>query len=191
MKTRLEQLTVSELVELLSGNHEVLAGKHEMMTEEKSASVIRSIIYEYREIADPAGAKSFLTQTEEQTRTRYEVLLYTMCGNLLTLRRFEDVREILEIAGINASRMNESRLKAEVETRTSRANRKLKEYQEENPDDMKADDIRKMFDTQTAYLMTHFKFQIDTETMKASVYAHLVARYNAEIKARLNAMNRK
>ena len=51
--------------------------------------------------------------------------------------------------------------------------------------------IRAQFDAQTAAIMAHFKFQIDPATIKATLYANLVARHNREIKAQMAALKKK
>lgn len=38
--------------------------------------------------------------------------------------------------------------------------------------------------------MAHFKFQIDPATIKATLYANLVARHNREIKALMAALRK-
>ena len=44
---------------------------------------------------------------------------------------------------------------------------------------------------QSEIQMAHFKFQIDVSNMKATLYAHLVARFNREIKAHVEAFKKK
>ena len=55
MKERLEQLTLSQFVDLVCGDTSVLLGNHEIGNPNKLAAATRSIVLEYRAIADPGG----------------------------------------------------------------------------------------------------------------------------------------
>lgn len=192
MIDKLEQLTVSQFVDLICGNTGVLCGKREIPNPAKVSEVTRNIVFEYRMIADESGAKSYLSYTEELIKAKMEVAIYTMCGNLVELGAHERVREIMVELGINAESMSDQRITAEVKYRLGRAKKSVEGIEKEaESEDAKKIDIRTEFDSQTAQLMAYYKFQIDTSTMKATVYAHLVARYNREIKAQLAAMKKK
>lgn len=189
MKTRLEQLTVNELIELMSGNTSVLKSGREQISKKKLATTMRDIIFEYNLISDPVGARNFLLRAEEKTREEYNIRIFGMCEVLLRLEKYSNVREILTELELNADSisMSDKRVAAEVKSRLARAKKNLADLEEEDKP-QQLSDIRRSFDEQTAALMVHFKFQIDTAQMKASVYAHLIARYKSEVKARLAAM---
>jgi hypothetical protein len=88
--------------------------------------------------------------------------------------------------------MPDKRLANEVESRLGKARTLLAQAKKEKGDvDITPDVIRTRFDEQSAALMAYYKFQIDTDTIKATVYAHLVARYHKEMKAKIAAMKRK
>ena len=189
MKTRLDQLTMAEFIELLCGNTSVVMGKHEFPDPKKLEKNVRDLILRYEEISDPAGFRIYLSDEEAEVKARMEVVIYTICHGLLAQQKYDEIREIMEECGINAGRMNEQRLSAEVESRLERAKSALAKIEAEKEDKKEAEvDIRAEFDKRTALMMSHFKFQIDTSTMKASVYASLVARLHAEIKAQADAL---
>lgn len=189
MKTRLDQLTMAEFIELLCGNTSVVMGKHEFPDPKKLERNVRDLILRYQEISDPAGFRIYLSDEEAEVKARMEVVIYTICHGLLAQQKYDEIREIMEECGINAGRMNEQRLSAEVESRLERAKAALTKIEAEKEDKKEAEvDIRAEFDKRTALMMSHFKFQIDTSTMKASVYASLVARLHAEIKAQADAL---
>lgn len=189
MKTRLDQLTMAEFIELLCGNTSVVMGKHEFPDPKRLERNVRDLILRYQEISDPAGFKIYLSDEEAEVKARMEVVIYTICHGLLAQQKYDEIREIMEECGINAGRMNEQRLSAEVESRLERAKSALAKIEAEKEDKKEAEvDIRAEFDKRTALMMSHFKFQIDTSTMKASVYASLVARLHAEIKAQADAL---
>lgn len=191
MIEKLEQLTIDQFINLICGDSAVLVDKVEKVPQEKVAAAIRNIVFEYRDIADPGGAKKYLSNIEELTKARISSAVFAMCENLIGLNEHERVREVLIEYGINAKSMNNQRVTAEVKSRLERTKRTIKnienEYRNENHE---TTDIRREFDAQTAAMMAHFKFHIDTSCMRACVYAHLVARYNREIKAQLAAMKR-
>ncbi len=186
---KLEDLTIGQFIVLVSGGRSILGE-----VEGDSLSVvntIRNIILEYKEIADPAGAKNYLIETEEIMKAKLNFALFSICRNLAEMKEYNRVREILCEYGISAESMNPQRLQAEVDSRYERAKYAIEKADtKENENTSGSTDIRREFDAQTAALMAHFKFQIDTSKMKATVYAHLVARHNLEIKARRQAMKK-
>lgn len=184
MKEKLEELTVSQFLELICGNSRVLLGKNEVATPTKIVLAMRNIIIEYREIADMSGVKSYLSEIEELIKAKISAVVFTMCSNLIALKEFDRAREVLVEYGINADKMTDARVEAEIKSRLKRAENTVKRMeQEKKNDNEKSVDMRSAFYEQTAALMAYFKFQIDISTMKATVYAHLIARHNKEVKA--------
>lgn len=191
MIERLDQLTVAEFIDLLCGDTSVITGKH-FVKPDKVADAVRNIIFEYKTISDKAGAGTYLSNIEDVTKAKMELSLYSICSALITLKEYDRVREILDIAGINSHAMSDKRLDIEVKTKTARAKLTLEKLNADQAKNTSEDfDIRREFDSQTAALMSHFKFQIDIQSMKASLYAHLIARYKMEIKAQMAALKKK
>lgn len=192
MIEKLENLTIAQFIDLICGDTSVLLGKHEVVSPERIALNVRNIVFEYKNIADAASAKSYLFRIEETIKAKIEVLLFTMCKNMIILGQYDSVRDVLQEYGVNGVNiMTEKRLSAEVTSRLARSKLTVKEADSEQSDTKTdASQIRVEFDGQMAALMAHFKFQIDATTMKATVYAHLVGRYNREIKAKMAAMKK-
>ncbi len=188
MKRKLEDLTIGRFIDLLCGDTEAILESEEA-TELEIALAIRDIVYQYREIADEAGVKSYLARAEEYCKARIATMIFAICDNLIHLNEHKAVREVLIEYGINARSMSDQRLEAEVKSNIEKTKRLLADLENGNQETGDTD-IRREFDSQTASLMTYFKFQIDTETMKATIYAHLVARYSREVKARNAAMKK-
>lgn len=189
MKSRLDEFTIAEFVDLMSGEHKVLG----VLVNDpfKIARVIRDIAMEYRSIVDPAGTRTYLSDGEDRTKARNTVLFFTICNVLAELKEWERVRELFGEYGVNVDKFNDSRIKAEIKSRLAKAQNTLKRIEEEESQlPYKETDVRRDFDEQTAALMAHFKFQIDMSTMRAPLYAHLVARYNREVKAQLKALKK-
>lgn len=185
MKTKLDQITVDQLVSLSCGDYSAICAN----SNSTKAKAARNILHEYRDIADPAGAKRTVAKAEAVLKARIAVVLYTMLEDLINIGEYEHVREILIMRGVRAAGMTAKRLRAEVKSRLGRAKKEIEDDALENAN-VSPEQIRRSFDVQTATLMAHFKFQIDTTTMKASLYAHLVARCNSEIKAQLSMLRR-
>lgn len=192
MIEKLEQLTIGQFIDLVCGDTSVLAGERDAVTETALIIAMRNIVFEYKEIVDSAGIKSYLSSVEELVKAKMSVVIFRMCQNLVSLNEHDRAREVLTEYGINANTMNDQRVAAEVKSRLERAKSTIARIEAENAKDQhESTNIRREFDAQTAAMMAHFKFQIDTSTMKASVYAHLVDRHNKEIKAQLAALKRK
>lgn len=192
MKTKLEELTVREFIELVSGNTSVLHSKAEVILPAKLSIIMRNIVFEYKEIADKSGATSYISELDVLLKARMSAVVFSMCQTLVGLRAYDEVRVIMDEYGINVGSLTEAMLKATVDSHLERAKKEVAELEAEQQNDSadKTINIRREFDAQTAALMAYFKFQIDTSTMMATVYAHLVARHNAEIKAQLAALNK-
>lgn len=191
MKTRLDELTAAEFIDLVCGNKDVLLGKHEIPNPYKLAIALRNIVTEYRSIADPGGNATYLQRVDAIIKSRLAVTVYSMCQNLVLLEQFERAREVLIAAGLPADSWNEKRIESEVHIQLQKSKRAIADA--DNDDDnaeLEKENIRNAFNSMIAAMMAHFKFQIDIATMMAPVFAHLVARYHAEIKAMKKAMKK-
>lgn len=184
----LEQLTVAQFIELVCGNISVLAEKNEKISEEKATGIIPNIAFEYKQIADPAGAKSYISKAEELVKAKIEVALFSICNNLVRMNEYGRARDVINEYGIKTTSMDDRRIAMEIKSRMERAEKTISRIEDENNRDREPLNIRRMFDEQTAALMAYFRFQIDITSMKATVYAHLIARHNREIKAKIAAV---
>lgn len=192
MKTKLEQLTISELVTLMCGDTFVLLGKHEIAVPTKIAEATKEILLEYKMLSDPTGYAAYISQTAKYLKAKISAVLFTMCHNLIALKKYKEVREILSSYLPKVRTIDDKRLGNEVESRLGKARSLLAQIKKEEAieADIGPDVIRTRFDEQSAALMAYYKFQIDTETIKATVYAHLVARYHKEMKAKIAALKK-
>lgn len=188
MKRKLEEFTISEFIRLIDGDLSVLGEPD--VKEEEIPNIVRDIVLEYRSIIDPAGTRGYIDNTESYSRARNTALFFSICSMLVDMEQYKRVKELMNEYGTSFDKFSESRIKAEVKSRLAKAKNTLKRLDEEKTEDGDNRDIRRNFDEQTAALMAHFKFQIDMNTMRATLYAHLVARYNREIKAQLKALKK-
>lgn len=188
MKTRLDQLTIAEFVELMCEDTSVLLEPNENAEPKELTKVIRDILFEYKQISDPAGVGAYISQSEKYVKAKMSIMLFTMCANLIAMKRHSMVNEILGEYLPAFRKMSAKRLENEVKSRLAKAKKEVEEKEQEVKQG--EIDIRRQFDEQTAALMAYFKFQIDTSTMKATIYAHLVYRYGAEMKAKIAALKK-
>lgn len=192
MITKLEQLTAGQFIDLVCGDTDILRNGNDRIPESEVLTAMRNIVFEYKEIADPSGARIYLSSIDELVKARISVAMLSICENLIGLGEYDRAKEILEAAGINAGTMSERRLAAEIKSRLGRAKKTIAQNDEDAASDKKdTPEMHRIFDEQTAAMMVYFKFQIDTSTMQASIYAHLVARYNREIRAHVAALKKK
>lgn len=192
MIEKLEKLTLSQFIDMVCGNTDVLLSRHEVANSDKLALAVRNIVIEYRGIADPGGVQSYLNRIENWVKAKIEVIIFTMCSNLTTLRQYDKAREILCAYGLSVKGWNDSRVEGTVKAKLSQSQRELDKLEEVNSENkVERETIRSRFDTQTAALMAHFRFQMDPDSIKATLYANLVSRYNREIKAQMAAMRKK
>lgn len=189
MKTRLDQLTTAEFIDLVCGNKDVILGKHEIPNPYKLTIALRNIVMEYRSIADPGGNATYLQRVDAIIKSRIAVTVYSMCQNLVLLQQFDRAREVLIAAGLPAERWNDKRIESEVHIQLQKSKRAFDEADKDDDNsEEEKENIRNAFNGMIAAMMAHFKFQIDVVKMMAPVFAHLVARYHAEMKAMKKAM---
>ncbi|MDE5975682.1 MAG: hypothetical protein K2G69_03945 [Muribaculaceae bacterium] len=167
----LDDITMARFIDLVSGRKR---GNEE---------VVSRLISEYRQIADPQGFKRHLLTGERLLKARMANTLYRMCSNLLSTGRPDKVKELLKLTGTNLAEATDERLRAEILSRLDKTAREIEKYKEEDSSQEREEDVRKNFDTLTAVMMAHFKFQIDLTTIKASIYANMVNLFERELKA--------
>ncbi|MCM1454328.1 MAG: hypothetical protein NC193_07340 [bacterium] len=191
MIEHLHELTMAQFIDLTCGDTSVLLSKREVVSPAKVSKVVKDIVFEYRRIADEAGAKSYLSMMSDMVKAKAAVILFQMCHNLVALGEHDKAREVMSQYGIRAGKMSDQRVAAEVKSRLERARNNVARLEKDNEKSaVGLSEMRASFDNQTAALMAYFKFQIDVSTIKAPLFAHLVARYNREIKAQLSMMKK-
>lgn len=193
MKERLEHLTIGQFVDLLCGDDSILLEDGDKISDVALNLVKRNIVFEYREICDQAGVGRYLSQVEDLLKANLTLHILSMCETFLKCGAYDKAREVMIEFGVKADRMSDERLEIEVRSQTARARKNIAKAEEEMKagEDADASGLRRSFDSQIATLMAYFKFQIDTSTMKATLYAHLVSRFSQEVKAQRAALEKK
>lgn len=180
MKTRLDQLTLHDLIELSCGDSSVLLDKDETPTENVKLACAQQIMSEYKELATPTQAKMDMIEAEEQQKLRMKEKCLHICLALISQERSDMAKDVLLELDVN-----ENLLKSE-EAIKSRCNamldevkyeiRRLAELAEERGQKKQqtVTDIRKAWFGEIAFVMSTLKMSIDPATTNAAVYANLV-----------------
>lgn len=180
MKTRLDQLTLHDLIELSCGDSSVLLDKDETPTENVKLACAQQIMSEYKELATPTQAKMDMIEAEEQQKLRMKEKCLHICLALISQERSDMAKDVLLELDVS-----ENLLKSE-EAIKSRCNamldevkyeiKRLAELDEERGQKQQqtVTDIRKAWFGEIAFVMSTLKMSIDPATTNAAVYANLV-----------------
>ena len=180
MKTRLDQLTLHNLIELSCGDSSVLLDKDEAPTENVKLACAQQIMSEYKELATPTQAKMDMIEAEEQQKMRMKEKCLHICLALISQERSDMAKDVLLELDVN-----ENLLKSE-EAIKSRCNamldevkyeiKRLAELAEERGQKKQqtVTEIRKAWFGEIAFVMSTLKMSIDPATTNAAVYANLV-----------------
>lgn len=180
MKTRLDQLTLHNLIELSCGDSSVLLDKDEAPTENVKLACAQQIMSEYKELATPTQAKMDMIEAEEQQKLRMKEKCLHICLALISQERSDMAKDVLLELDVN-----ENLLKSE-EAIKSRCNamldevkyeiKRLPELAEERGQKKQqtVTEIRKAWFGEIAFVMSTLKMSIDPATTNAAVYANLV-----------------
>lgn len=196
MKTRLDQFTMYEFIELLCGHTEVLSENDEKVMGCEILHAARDIVEKYKSIVDPSGSKAFVVRESRTSRRSIRIMFLRLCAAMLRLGAVEEVRGMLSEYGWDVDGRDAEYLsrKCEKEFKRLEAEEKREEDKkkpEEESEDSKSEEaIRARFSSEVAFLITYYKTPINIREMTADVYANIVARANREIKA-LNAKSKK
>lgn len=180
MKTRLDQLTLHDLIELSCGDSSVLLDKDDTLTENVKLACAQQIMSEYKGLATPTQAKIDMIEAEEQQKLRMKEKCLHICLALISQERSDMAKDVLLELDVN-----EDLLKSE-EAIKSRCNamldevkyeiKRLAELAEERGQKKQqtVTDMRKAWFGEIAFVMSTLKMSIDPSTTNAAVYANLV-----------------
>lgn len=180
MKTRLNQLTMAEFIDLHCGDCSVLLENGEHISEEELKKKTTDLIFEYRNIVDPVGVKSTLLEYEEALRDNTKIVFFQVCKKLVSINAIDEVKEILMMYGINLTSATNEKVAQVVEQELKAAlhnkerNDATRENREENESLNTPDKVRASYDAEIASLMGFYKMSIDIHNISAAVYANLL-----------------
>ncbi len=180
MKTRLDELTLHDLIELTCGNSSVLLQEGETPVESVKIACARQIMTEYKELAAPSQAKIDMIEAEGTTKLRMKEKCVRICMALCSQDHSELAKDVLIELGVSEQFLKDKEsirlrskamldevlfeLKREEEMKEEKGNRKEQTVAE----------IRKAWFSEIAYVMSMLKMPIEPATINAAVYANLV-----------------
>ncbi|RHI11531.1 hypothetical protein DW182_03255 [Bacteroides sp. AM16-24] len=186
MKSRLNEITLAQFIELLCGNYLVLSDGDEVK-ENELQECARSLIASYRFIADKPGMRALIADKEESVKSKMKVFFLRICNMLVLQGEFADIRSLLVMIDEDVSGVNDDNLKDRVADLLRYATFEQHRNEEVNADPEKTkeksspDDIRSYYDSEIAFIMTYIKMHIDMHQINAAVYANIVNQVNVDI----------
>lgn len=180
MKTRLDQLTLHDIIELSCGDSSVLLDKDEALADNVKIACARQILSEYKELATPIQAKMDMIEAEEQQKLLMKEKCLNICLALISQQHSDMAKDVLLELDVN-----ENLLKSEDAIR-SRCNAMLDEVKYEinrlaelaeergQKKQQTATEMRKSWFSEIAFVMSTLKMTIDPATTNAAVYANLI-----------------
>ena len=180
MKTRLDQLTLHDLIELSCGDPSVLLDKGETVSESDKIACASQVMTEYKELATPTQAKMDMIEAEEEQKLRMKEKCLRICLALISQERSDMAKDVLLELDVNEDFLKseeavKSRCKAMLDEVTFEIKR-LAELAEErgHKKQQTATGMRKAWYGEIAFVMSTLKMSIDPATTNAAVYANLV-----------------
>lgn len=189
MIERLNQISLSDFIDISCGEYLCLLSENESKSEEELKERASKLIIDYRNINNPSGVKALILDKEDIMKERTHLLLLRICQTLIAVCSFDEVREVLMQMEVNAHNMDNEQLKSKLDYMLHIAifeQKRNEERRVEEHSEKKAtpEQIRSSFDSEIAFLMTYFKMNIDVHAVSAAVYANIVHQADIEITIR-------
>ena len=178
MKTRLDQLTLKELIELSCGDYTVLCENDELLVDSDVLPKVKAILSEYKSIASPTQARVELMDSEKLSKFQMKEKCARICILLCAHGRHDLARDVLLQLGIEEQHLASdeaimARCQAiigEVQYETERmTERKAKTLKARTPEQ-----TRREWYSEIASVMGVFHMNIDPMHTNAAIYANLV-----------------
>ena len=180
MKTRLDQLTLRELIELSCGDSSVLLDKGETPSEQVKLECARQILSEYKELASPNQAKKDMIEAEELTKLRMKDKCLRICLALCIQERTDMARDVLLELDVKPTLIdNDEKVQPRCKAMLADVEYEIKRIEELNEEDASKkvanpEDARKTWYSEIAFVMSMLKMSIDPASVNAAIYANLV-----------------
>ena len=180
MKTRLDQLTLRELIELSCGDSSVLLDKGETPSEQVKLECARQILSEYKELASPNQAKKDMIEAEELTKLRMKDKCLRICLALCIHERTDMARDVLLELDVKPNLIDtDEKVHPRCKAMLADVEYEIKRIEELNEEDASKkvanpEDARKTWYSEIAFVMSMLKMSIDPASVNAAIYANLV-----------------
>ena len=180
MKTRLDQLTLRDLIELSCGDSSVLLDKGDTPSEQVKLDCARQILSEYKELASPNQAKKDMIEAEELTKLRMKDKCLRICLALCSQERTDMARDVLIELDVKPNLIDtDEKVQPRCKAMLADVEYEIKRIEELNEEDAskkvaKPEDARKTWYSEIAFVMSMLKMSIDPASVNAAIYANLV-----------------
>lgn len=189
MIERLNQITLSDFIELSCGNYACLLSDCKSMSESTLKEIASKLLVEYRSIVNPSNMKAMVMDKEDMLKERAKLLNLRICQALVSLGFYDDVRQVLGQLNVDTRNMSDEQVISKIDYLLHSAIFEQKRNEERRSEEHKGskatpEQIRSSFDAEIAFLMTFFKMSIDSRVISAAVYANIVHQADVEISIR-------
>ena len=189
MIERLNQITLSDFIELSCGNYACLLSDCKSMSESTLKEIASKLLVEYRSIVNPSNMKAMVMDKEDMLKERAKLLRLRICQALVSLGFYDDVRQVLGQLNVDTRNMSDEQVISKIDYLLHSAIFEQKRNEERRSEEHKGskatpEQIRSSFDAEIAFLMTFFKMSIDSRVISAAVYANIVHQADVEISIR-------
>lgn len=154
------------------------------------------VLLEYRSVIDNTGYRRVLDTQRKSIVLNTKVTIFKMCQNLACVGGVRDIRDIYDEMRLNHRRMSDDELVDDVKRRLKSAEFDYKRAMEQEQSDIDnanepstPDDMRNAMIDDMAFVMTHYKFQIDPDTLNARAYATMRKNMIRELQAKKKTLN--
>lgn len=179
MRTRLDQLTLHDIVELSCGEISVLLEDGDKPDGKEVLVIASKILEDYKCIASPKQAKMDMIEEEDTTKLQMREKCLRICMALITQNRPDMAKEVLIELDVSENLLTDfeavkSRCKAMLDDVAYEIKRAKERAEERGQKKQTASDMRKAWFGEIAFVMSTLKMSIDPATTNAAVYANLV-----------------
>lgn len=176
MKTRLDQMSIHQFIDMLCGDLSVLLDGDEETDDVRLEKASSELARTYRAIIDPAGTKAEVSKGGSVKRRRMKIMLFRLCSAMMEMGDDDSVRSILSEYGWRVSGLSRDAVLSKCKSEFVRLEAEEKREADKSVAAVEKDtDIRGSFARETAFLMRYYKMGINMNETTADVYAHLVA----------------
>lgn len=170
MIERLNQITLSDFIELSCGNYACLLSDCKSMSESTLKEIASKLLIEYRSIVNPSNMKAMVMDKEDMLKERTKLLSLRICQALVSLGFYDDVRQVLGQLNVDTRNMSDEQVISKIDYLLHSAIFEQKRNEERRSEEHKGskatpEQIRSSFDAEIAFLMTFFKMSIDSRVI--------------------------
>ncbi|MDO4185126.1 MAG: hypothetical protein Q4D30_01360 [Bacteroidales bacterium] len=185
MKT-LSQISIADFVDILCGDYSSL--EMDKLSWDEQMEAVRGLINQYRAIADPTGTEALVQENVALVMAEGKVRLARLLRVLLDMDAADDVRELLREYGAADGGTDLRGAVDRLQRQSELDIKRIRAAEQEKP--VEEPDYRSAYDSEFAFVMTHFHMTFDPRTLSAAVYANMLHRADMEIRAMARAASK-